>query len=948
MFPALLYKEYREHRSIWLALALVGAGVLVGIPLFYQPEPSQQEMFQEVLGIIATVLAWTYGLVCGAMLLAGEREVGTQGFLDMLPTARLPLWLVKCIIGALFVYLQVALLAVQALLGGFYPPGQPVAGVLVFLAAGMIGFSWGMLFSALTRNVLNAIGLALLCQLTLLPLLSFVVFFGLTILSHLFDVRWGGDIIPMSVTGLVMLVAPLPLSALEYSRVDRTRRPIRLYGGPRLERARSASSAVRWLAWRQLRGVFLGLMIFSLLAGLAVIGRGLFSWPLLSLGLGAFCGVIAFLDEQSGAYRLLGEQRFPLGTIWRVKVGMLFLAVLACSLLMLVPAIMAHLFLPTHAPHSDPRDSFAVRIFGTPLMGELIPIGLFLFLWPMYGFAIGNVCGLLFRKPLVAMVVAFGLGILLAGVWAPSLMLGGLHLWQVAGVPFVLLVCARLLIHVWASDRLLSWTTASYVAATVVLCAGMFALGLWYRVAEIPDTPEPEDFRQFLADLPTPEENEAGRLIRGGCSRVADLRSDWVRQAQRLGGGPEAVRAGPAESDFIRQVSDVPIHGWPDDKKQLAALLDYIFKQNWWKQFDEASRHPTGVVEDPRNLTAASLLKTLEPARLAASLFAARGLQAQKMKRDPAMFVDHLAITLALVRNLQNQAPSVPAIVARSIEASQLEALTRWLEQLDGRPELLARVAKELHDHRVSLPPDYHEQYLADYLVSLNSLDRPEEWVGRWFPGEGIVVSEPLLLQLCWRVPTEHLRQMRLLRTWHWGELEEQRLLPRQSLATIPPSFRGSKLEPGHLNRLVGLEAAQLMVALRRFWAETGRPAEQLEQLVPKYLPRIRTDPFSGRPFRYRLSQGEEIVWPVVQQQWQAGAAGGAPMAAGPGDIPGAAAEPMRIVPAGQGILWSVGPDGRDDEGKRQGLGRGKGETLPGEDLIYLVPLPADKPKAHD
>jgi hypothetical protein len=934
MFSALLYKEYREHRSIWLALALVGAGVLVGIPLFYQPEPSQQPEFQEVLGIVGMVLAWTYGMVCGAMLLAGEHEAGTQGFLDMLPTARLPLWLMKCIIGALFVYLQVALLAVQAVLGGFYPPGHPVVGVLGLFVAGMVGFSWGILFSSLTRNVLNAIGLALLCQFTVVPLLSLVVLFGLWMVNQLLGFPTGGDFLPVAATGLVLLVAPLPLSALEYSRLDRMRQPVRLYGGPRLERAWSASTAIRWLAWRQLRGVFLGLAIFSLLAGLTVFGRGLFTWPLLTLGVGAFCGVIAFLDEQSGAYRFLGEQRFPLGSIWRVKVGILLLAVVACTLLMLLPAVVAHLFLPGHASESDPRNSFLVRVFGTPLMGETIPVGLFLVLWPTYGFAVGSVCGLVFRKPLVAMVVAFGLGVLVAGVWAPSLMLGGLELWQVAGVPIVLLVCARLLMHVWASDRLLSWTTASYLAVTAVLCAGLMALGLWYRVAEIPDTPEPDDFKQFVAELPTPEENEAGRLIRNGCNRVADLRSGWVREAQRLAGGPEAARLGPVESEFILQVNNVLDHGWPGENKKLAAVLDHIFKENWWKPFEQASQLSTGVVEDPRNLTVLSLLKTVEPARLAATLFAARGLQIQKMKRDPAVFVDHFAITLALVRNLQNQAPSVPAVVARVIEAKQLEALTRWLEQLDGRPDLLARVAKELHDHRVWLPPDYHEQYLADYLVALNSLDRPEEWVDRVIPNEGVVVSEPLLFQLCWRVPTEHLRQMRLLRTWHWGDDEERRLLPRPSLPTIPPSFRGSKLEPGHLHRLVGLDAARLIVALRRFEAETGQPAKQLEQLVPRYLPRIPDDPFSGRPFRYRLSDGEEIVWQVVQQ-WQPGAPVGV-------ELHGVR-EPTRTVPAGQGILWSVGPDRHDDDGKRQGRFRGIAEIVAGEDLIYVVPLPASK-----
>ena len=103
MFAALLYKEYREHRSIWLALAFSGVAVVFGVPLLYQPPPGQVPIFHEMLAVTVVILAWAYGVVCGAMLLAGEREGGTQKFLDMLPTSRLPLWLAKCIIGGLLV-----------------------------------------------------------------------------------------------------------------------------------------------------------------------------------------------------------------------------------------------------------------------------------------------------------------------------------------------------------------------------------------------------------------------------------------------------------------------------------------------------------------------------------------------------------------------------------------------------------------------------------------------------------------------------------------------------------------------------------------------------------------------------------------------------------------------------------------------------------------------------
>jgi hypothetical protein len=185
-------------------------------------------------------------------------------------------------------------------------------------------------------------------------------------------------------------------------------------------------------------------------------------------------------------------------------------------------------------------------------------------------------------------------------------------------------------------------------------------------------------------------------------------------------------------------------------------------------------------------------------------------------------------------------------------------------------------------------------------------------------------------------LPYEQERQRRLLRTLHWADGAAKASVPRASLMTVPPTWDGRtlgsrKLEARHSRRLVRLVATELMVALRRFQAETGQPAERLEQLVPNYLAHIPEDPFSGQPLRYRLSKGENIIWP---RQDSRGSFLGPP-----------GALPTRTIPAGQGIVWSVGEDRHNDDAKHQGLGNGAEKTLPGEDLIYLVPLPADKPR---
>jgi hypothetical protein len=108
-------------------------------------------------------------------------------------------------------------------------------------------------------------------------------------------------------------------------------------------------------------------------------------------------------------------------------------------------------------------------------------------------------------------------------------------------------------------------------------------------------------------------------------------------------------------------------------------------------------------------------------------------------------------------------------------------------------------------------------------------------------------------------------------------------------------------------SQLTRLRAAALKAALRLYQAEKGRPAPALEALVPDYLPAVPADPFDLRPFRYRLSASERL------------------------ESTGAFGVPRpRFVPAGQGILWSVGNDLRDDGGKRFG-----------EDEVFVVPLPA-------
>ena len=140
-----------------------------------------------------------------------------------------------------------------------------------------------------------------------------------------------------------------------------------------------------------------------------------------------------------------------------------------------------------------------------------------------------------------------------------------------------------------------------------------------------------------------------------------------------------------------------------------------------------------------------------------------------------------------------------------------------------------------------------------------------------------------------------------------------------------------------------------LKLALRWYQADNGKPAETLDELIPKYLSSIPIDPFDPqeKPLQYRLSRGEEIEWPY--KSMPSGGSMSPPRVVEPPPFNGAWPAPAAEVkvPAGQGILWSVGPDKIDDGGHRQvggydGIPLNHLDTIyDKQDLIYLVPLPA-------
>ena len=158
MTHVLVWKVYREQRSVWLAMAgLALAGLVLGAIVLDQGSNKSS------LIALACGIAYIYGLVVGALLLAGEREGGTAAFLDALPASRLAVWRGKCLGGGLFVLAQVFLL--WGLLLVMLPPQDSVFLLPAMLAGcAMLGFGWGLLFSGRTQTPMGAVFAAVLGQ----------------------------------------------------------------------------------------------------------------------------------------------------------------------------------------------------------------------------------------------------------------------------------------------------------------------------------------------------------------------------------------------------------------------------------------------------------------------------------------------------------------------------------------------------------------------------------------------------------------------------------------------------------------------------------------------------------------------------------------------------------------------------------------------------------------
>jgi hypothetical protein len=914
MIGSLVWKEYREHRAVWLVMAVVSSIALLGVVRLLVPGGAPEvSRHADLLVLAGACLSWGYGMVCGAMLLAGETEEGTLSFLDMLPRWRRDLWQTKFSVGVGLVVANVLVVgSVLAGLGVATGAGPFVAAVGVLLVAGVVGLGWGLLFSARGNNALQAVALAAGTQI----LSGFILLTSLT----LFDLVLGVDLeTGIPVTSIVLLLGMLLVTVLTFvgsrrifSTTDRLR--MRSPSIPGRVAGIAGVGELFWLAWRQCRVFTAGLGLACLALGWLVLVTGAWLWPLLTLLIGVVAGATTFADEQaSEAYRFLGEQRFPRGRTWLVKTMVRFAAgFLALSCLLLPATLRAMVALAQHSNENIGPGGVLARLFDDELIGALATPVPFLLMWFLHGFGIGHVCGMLFRKALVAVMVALGVGVVCVSVWLPSVVNGGLLGWQVLGVPLAALVAGRLVFSGWTAGTVWSLRTGHILAGSMLFGIASIAAGLAYRIAEVPEPPLQLDLPAFREQLATAERTFAGVRIRQALGGLR-VRLQSLPVVPPPSTPQPGARSNPADEAFLSQIAGVLTEGWPRDRPHLERWLEHVFDAPWAGQLEQGVRMPLGLLDDPRRLTLASPLAIMQNAEEASDLLLARGL-ARQASGDPAAFLDDLQTTLAFCRHLRHHAVRAAILITRRMEQRALAAVDCWLERLEGHPELLRQLVAELRRHVEWLPEDSGQGLASEYLLARNSLDHPEELISsfeRTRGGSGRALSPALVL--AWQVPWERERNLRLV---GWSFLDS----PAQGVARWPLGAHLGLASHAHQREAFNssrrwrdalLQMRVVGAALRWYQCENVRPPANLDALLAGYLPDVPRDPYDGQAIRYRISPGEEI---------------------------GLDSGKRRRISTGQAILWCVGEDCIDDGGRNQ-HGTSSANAVPA-DVVYLVPMP--------
>ncbi len=951
MTRAIVWKEIREQGLIALMLVILGSVVLVAASMLADPPvetaPSSDVLRFLGVGMVATLmLTVTAGMVCGGAVFSAERESGTMSFLESLPTSHWRIWKAKLAAGLGLTIVQIAVLVTVAACLGLVTKSGSALAIFVY---SLLAFVWGMFGSTLARTTLGSVGIAIPAAI----LTSFVTLIPITLIF-----QNPGSTFPR-LTGVLlfltcMLVVPLVMSSWLYTQPDRARRAE--HGRP----SRLGLASLHWLALRQLALPGTVISFFAIGLGLCMLAPGIepfMVWPGLALIAGVVSGVLAFADEQHhGSGRFWSEQRLPLGRLWSVKVGLSMAFCAWLLVLLALPMELRHQFSRAEPWWSSRGHTAFASMFNCPLFDELGHNGWkYLLLPAVYGFTAGHLCSLVFRK----LVVACGVAGLLAGAgtlaWGPSLLSGGVKQWQLWLPPLITLATGRLLLRSWSADRLASRQSLTALATGVGCCLLALAVGIGFRVLEVPDRPDSEADVHYVTSLVSVADNLAARDLKTATERYSRNATANSLQFDQNRGRRKRIED---------RLDEIPARGWPENDSSLDEWLEHMYAPaspgedgTWYSLVEASADRPVGIYEHPLMIPSTGVTPhSLLSAQRMGTAMLARGLQLQA-RGKPEAFVTCFRGAMTLARSLQNGSVISCLRTGFEVERQALLALDRWLEHLppeaEGiravlapvpasptaalgavfqRPRLLLDLSEFLTRIEPAAPFDPAPNYLAERFVMREAMKSPNQWLATLMtpPGATSTTAEQAvnLVGIAWAVPWERERTRRLLGLdYEKGQSPHLHYLagrPGSALLMFRTMTPRDLIEFA-MQLTVARRAAILSLALRAFHAEHGKYPDALQELVQAgCLHELPRDPHDeSRNYGYRVSRGE-VLRATIR---------------GTADrLMALREEPVdRAVAPGQAILWSVGQDRVDQGGMNP-----PGVVLIGhnrsDDVVILVP----------
>jgi hypothetical protein len=937
-----MWKEYRALRGLWIAV-LVGSWLAQLVAILVERQFSLLEIAYGAA--LVTPVFYVFG--AAAAVFAGEREDGTDRLLAGLPLALPPLAAGKL---AFVVLSTLAIIpAAGALaLGAFWWPAPDRAspwtstGGLEFIWAPAIleGIAWGLFFSLLLRNVMQAACLAALAAAATVSLA--LHFSNDTAISGVDPQQYAQTLVARLAIVVVVLVVDLAL-ARKWLREPTEAEPSRLRSGlavawEGLGRALARfGQPLRWqgrLTWQHLRQssgtLLLAAAVPLVLGGLTTsvseaarlpefsaqgVTRVDLAWegPLIFAAALIGCATVVG-DKRRRGYRCLAEQGSGAFSLWanRQVLGLLALA-LAVALWHVVWWLRFGDERPvaTFQP-LDWRQGTGTWNLAT--WRELGAAGV--------AYAAGQAASLFLGSGVVATLV----GLVLAGA-----LYGWTCLMMYLALPSALVVWPLTLGLLAATAVFASrWLCDRREPGTWLRAAGTFATFGVAVLAMIPElrllgVPNPElgfDLEAFLDTL-GPEARKTADLYLRALDLLERYPANEAGEQESAAGRWKRVRAG---------VLSARDRSWLDLNQPALRLIE------------EANARPTCafteiVGERPHHESADLRL-----------LLVSNGLAAEVDGRlDLALERYSQALRLAV-----HLRPSFHRFSeAQGVERDVLDRLLGWSVRPSQTPERLARARALLEQHLRQVPPS-EEPLQWEYVRITRTWERDEPR-NYSVPFDGLLASLPWERERARRLLTERINQglelvgevTRNLDSGTGLEFLQDRLLRpfpnlqalstpalREELGWWDADYLVAEWTAGRAARFRAVQIVLELVAVRQ---RSGRLPDSLEELVGPGFPAIPLDPFTGRAFEY-YPRGFPL-------EFAARSAIGV--------------DTIRTASLGRPLLWSPGPyvrireSQRPDEQQRAFLrfdGRGWPRVNDLEayvsGLSYFIPPLADSDKS--